>query len=173
MTLIILLMTTKTSTAQTISSSQTESYFQYQNSHHYLIHSGLAPNLPTLLIIHGLGDSSLNYREFLSLTNYNVLIPDLLGYGKSSGAGDYSCNNQVNAIIHHINHLQKESGIALSNITLLAHSMGAIVATLLCESDLKSQIKALISVEGSGENAMQNYPCVKFIVMVILYAKKI
>ena len=41
---------------------------------------------PTLLCIHGLGDSGLVFLEAFyeaNLREFNIVVPDLLGYGKS------------------------------------------------------------------------------------------
>lgn len=129
-----------------------ESYFYSGNECYYMAHSKLASKRPTLLIIHGLGDSGMSYREFLhadSLKNYNILIPDLLGHGKSSGAEDYSFQHQVHGILKHIDYLAHQANVVFSDFILLSHSMGGIHATLLCKSPLGSMIKKFINIEGS------------------------
>lgn len=129
-----------------------ESYFHTDNECYFMLHSELKPASPVLLFIHGLGDSSVSYRHYLSSdlsNNYNILIPDLLGHGKSSAAQDYSFQHQVQGIERHIDHLQQTLNCSFSNIILIAHSMGGIHATMLCQSKLKKSIKAFINVEGS------------------------
>lgn len=129
-----------------------ESYFSLANETYFMIHSDLLSSRPTLLFIHGLGDSHLNYLRYLSsdLTEqFNVLIPDLLGYGKSSSASDYSFKHQIEGIIRHLDFLQHQAKVRFDNIILVAHSMGGIHATLLCESAIKNSIKGFINVEGS------------------------
>lgn len=129
-----------------------ESYFHVNNQFYYIAHSALQPNLPTLLFLHGLGDSGINYLHFLQSPlslKFNILIPDLLGHGRSADANDYSFKQQVDGIIKQVEFLQEKYRTQLSDIILVAHSMGGIHATLLCESVLKDQIKALINVEGS------------------------
>lgn len=129
-----------------------DSYFDYQDECHYLAHSDLSANRPTLLIIHGLGDSGLSYREFLrtrELDDFNIIIPDLLGHGKSARAREYTFEKQTQGIIQHINHLQEKFNLELNDFVLLSHSMGSIHATYLCESELKNKIKRFINVEGS------------------------
>lgn len=129
-----------------------ESYFVIDNECYFMAHSNLMVNRLTLLFIHGLGDSHINYLPYLnsSLTEqYNVLVPDLLGYGKSSRARDYCFSHQVIGLEKHISYLQKTTNIRLSDFILIAHSMGGIHATLLCASSFKESIKAFINVEGS------------------------
>ncbi|OGT46880.1 MAG: hypothetical protein A3E83_08975 [Gammaproteobacteria bacterium RIFCSPHIGHO2_12_FULL_41_20] len=91
-----------------------ESYFLHENLCHHMVHSQLLSHRPTLLIIHGLGDSGASYYNFLfskELRDYNILIPDLLGYGKSSASTDYSFQCQVTGILKHIDYLQNQQGI--------------------------------------------------------------
>jgi pimeloyl-ACP methyl ester carboxylesterase len=129
-----------------------ESYFQFQDKFYYLIHSKLKAFCPTLLFIHGIGDASVNYNDFIQselVNDYNILVPDLLGYGKSSAADDYSFQNQVSGMQQHMQHLESQYEIKLDPIILIAHSMGAIHATLLCESQMAKNIKGFINVEGS------------------------
>jgi len=117
-----------------------------------MIHSPLANSRPTLLFIHGLGDSHVNYLQYLSSDlskHFNVLIPDLLGYGNSSSAGDYSFQHQIQGIVDHLDFLEGTTKIKFNDIIMIAHSMGGIHGTLLCESIIKYSIKGFINVEGS------------------------
>lgn len=129
-----------------------ESYFYIGDECYFMAHSELKLSRPTLLFLHGLGDSGISYRPYLYsdlIKNYNILIPDLLGCGKSSSAKDYDFNHQVQGIEQHIKYLKENSGIKFSNFILIAHSMGSIHATLLCQSEFKRMVKAFINVEGS------------------------
>lgn len=129
-----------------------DSYLHTQENTPYLTHNELLPQHRTILIIHGLGDSSISYQEFLSsekLKDFNILIPDLLGHGRSSNAQDYSFQHQVNGILQHINFLETQWDLYLNDFILITHSMGGIHGTLLCESELKEKIKYFINVEGS------------------------
>jgi pimeloyl-ACP methyl ester carboxylesterase len=129
-----------------------ESYFSLADETYFMVHSKLVSSHPTLLFIHGLGDSHINYLQYLSSDlsdHFNILIPDLLGYGKSSSARDYSFQHQTQGILRHLNFLEDKTKIKFNNIILVAHSMGGIHATLLCESPIKNVIKGFINVEGS------------------------
>ena len=49
-------------------------------------HTNIDPHRKTILFIHGLGDSSRVFREAFfeaGLQDFNIIVPDLLGYGKS------------------------------------------------------------------------------------------
>ncbi len=130
-----------------------ESYFYTENECYFMIHSPeLRSSRPTILFVHGLGDSHIDYLPYLKsslIEHYNILIPDLLGHGKSSASSDYCFEHQVQGIENHIIYLQKIKNVQLANFILVAHSMGGIHATLLCESAMKKSIKTLINVEGS------------------------
>lgn len=129
-----------------------DSYFYNNDCCYYLTHSELVSSRPTLLFIHGVGDSGISYRPFFSsdlLKNFNIIVPDLLGHGRSSRASDYSFKQQVEGIYNHFRFLTKQLNLNLDNIILVAHSMGSIHATLLCDTSLKKYIKGFVNVEGS------------------------
>lgn len=129
-----------------------ESYFILADETYYMAHSALTSSRSTLVFIHGLGDSHIDYLHYLSsdlINHFNILIPDLLGYGNSSSANDYSFAHQVQGIVHHLDFLQSKTKTKFNNIILVAHSMGGIHATLLFESSIKKLIKGFINVEGS------------------------
>jgi pimeloyl-ACP methyl ester carboxylesterase len=129
-----------------------ESFYHVNNQYFHILHSQFTKNRPTLLFIHGLGDSSLSFQSYLDsdlLKDFNIIIPDLAGYGKSSRATNYDLNSQVTHIEKVIHFLQEKFTLIFQNLILISHSMGGILATLLCETPLKNQIKAFINVEGS------------------------
>jgi pimeloyl-ACP methyl ester carboxylesterase len=131
----------------------TENYFSYEHFYSFLRHSALLKaDRKTLLFLHGIGDSSLSFLPFFAaseLKDFNILIPDLLGHGKSSKNNDYSFKVQVTAIIKHIQALEETIGFDFENIILIPHSMGAILAIFLCESVIKNRIKGFINIEGT------------------------
>jgi pimeloyl-ACP methyl ester carboxylesterase len=55
----------------------------------------------TIVMVHGLGESGLSFKEGWTgpfLTHYDVIVPDLMGYGRSSGASDNDyCLDKHNA----------------------------------------------------------------------------
>lgn len=110
-------------------------------------HSNILKSRRTILFLHGLGDSSLAFLEAFqapSLQNFNILAPDLLGYGGSSSDlnEDYSFRSQIqwlNRIIDELN---------ISEFYLAGHSMGADIATYFTEYE-KDKIRGLINIEGN------------------------
>ena len=77
-----------------------ESYIHLDGEWFFLRHSEIHPSRRTILFVHGLGESSLCFREAfdrLHLLDCNLVAPDNLGYGRSSVArnGDYSFRAQI------------------------------------------------------------------------------
>jgi len=102
---------------------------------------------PTLLFVHGLGDSGLVFEDvfrFDQFSDFNVVIPDLIGYGRSSAAADdkgYGFDAHQVRLWNLIEHLEP------GQVYLVAHSMGADIATLMCQSDRQGIIRKLVCVE--------------------------
>lgn len=129
-----------------------EDYYQAGSDISFLRHGSLQPGRRTLVFLHGIGDSSLSYLPFLEapeLQAFNILLPDLLGYGKSSVSDDYGFEHQVKVLIEHLRALERTVGFTFDDMVLVAHSMGNIHALMLCESEMRQQIKAVVNVEGS------------------------
>ncbi len=67
-----------------------ETYLEVDGVTVFLHHTNLAAARPTVLFIHGLGESGFSFQEAFddqSLASTNLLVPDLAGYGRSSGTG--------------------------------------------------------------------------------------
>ncbi len=129
-----------------------ESYCNLDEGVSFLRKTELNPDKKTLLFIHGLGDSGTNYIDLFKselADNFNLIIPDLLGCGKSSSIQNYTFKKQVETIIAHIKYLEVQNNIELNNVILVAHSMGAAHGLLLYDSELRDKIKAFVSVEGT------------------------
>ena len=102
----------------------------------------------TLFFVHGLGDSGIAFLEAFErdrFENYNVVVPDLLGYGRSSLAkdGKYTLNHQSKRLLSLIRKLK------LKDIILFGHSLGGDLGTLMCHHDKDKLIKAFVNVEGN------------------------
>jgi pimeloyl-ACP methyl ester carboxylesterase len=72
-------------------SGMKEDYIELEDGWFSVRHSGLHQGLPTLLFIHGLGESGLCFNEafdFPEMKAFNLIVPDMLGYGRSSASGD-------------------------------------------------------------------------------------
>ncbi|HEX4662373.1 MAG TPA: alpha/beta hydrolase [Candidatus Saccharimonadales bacterium] len=87
----------------------------------------LPPRRETVVLLHGIGSSAANWREVTPQIEktMNVICLDLLGFGTSPKPtwATYSVADQVRAIRHTL----RSYGI-LGNITLVGHSLGALIA---------------------------------------------
>lgn len=125
-----------------------ESILQFGNESNYVRHNEILPGKKTLLFIHGLGDSGLAFQEVFEdkrFDEFNIVVPDTIGYGKSSASanGDYSFNSFLDRIWE----MTKKMGI--NDLIVIGHSMGGDIATLLCASDQTNIIKKFVNIEGN------------------------
>jgi len=125
-----------------------ETYLKLNKEHIYIRHNGIIPGRKSILIVHGLGDSGLNHKfifQYRQFDDWNIVIPDLIGYGRSSRsskADGYSYKAHLKRLWHLIKKYQ------LNNIILIGHSMGGDLTTLLCQADTKGIIKKYVNIEG-------------------------
>ena len=125
-----------------------ESYLNIGGEYLYYRHNDIKPDRISLLFVHGLGDSGLSFEDVFKdsrFNDYNLVVPDLIGYGRSSGAADkkrYSYALHVERLWKLIKKLK------LNNLIVVGHSMGGDITTLLCQSDTKSLIKKYVNIEG-------------------------
>jgi len=124
-----------------------ETYVKRGAEHLYVRHGRIENDRPSLLFVHGLGDSGLNFEDVFAypeLERFNVVIPDLIGYGRSSAAegNRYGFDAHLDRLWWLIDQL------GLSNIVLIGHSMGADITIYLCRSDRTGVIRKYVCVEG-------------------------
>ncbi|MCP4581795.1 MAG: alpha/beta hydrolase [candidate division Zixibacteria bacterium] len=125
-----------------------ERYLKLDNELMYIRHNGIKPGRRSLLFVHGLGDSGLSFEDVFKygqLDSFNIIVPDLIGYGKSSQASSengYCYEAHLQRLWRLINEYR------LDNIILLGHSMGGDLTTLLCQADTDGLIKKYINIEG-------------------------
>jgi pimeloyl-ACP methyl ester carboxylesterase len=100
-----------------------------------------------LLFVHGLGCSKETFRNafegsFFS-TEYTLVAPDLLGHGESSKPKEfsYALEEQANVLV------QLLRGLKYQKLSIIAHSMGGVIALLLIE-ELK-KVNAFFCLEGN------------------------
>lgn len=101
----------------------------------------------TVLFIHGLGESGLCFERLLEqdeLARYNLLAPDLLGYGRSPWTGGAPLS-----LAEHADQLAawlrvRESG----PVTLVGHSMGGVLALIFAENH-PDLTRAVVDVDGN------------------------
>jgi pimeloyl-ACP methyl ester carboxylesterase len=130
-----------------------ESYIRLSNEEIiFLRHNKLKKSKKTLLFVHGLGESGLCFEEVFSdprFNDFNLLVPDMTGYGRSSGASncDYRFNLQVQRLWQLIEHFNATFDI--NELVLIGHSLGGDLTTLFCREYLdKKIIKQYINIEG-------------------------
>lgn len=100
----------------------------------------------SLLYIHGLGESGLAFESLLlapELGSWSQRALDLDGYGKSSWP------ERTPSLEGHATRIVEWLDAAnLANVFLIGHSMGGVVAQLVCET-APSRVRAFVNVEGN------------------------
>lgn len=125
-----------------------ETIFKEGNESNYIRHNMIMPGRMTLLFLHGLGESGQCFQEVFGdrrFDNCNIVVPDLIGYGKSSESadGNYSFETHIEKLWKIIEYFN------IFNLIVIGHSMGGDIATLLCVSDKKNKIVKFINIEGN------------------------
>lgn len=126
--------------------SGTESYLKVDDCVLFSCNRFTDSETSTLLLLHGMGDSGLAFREVFESPDFkewNLLVPDFPGYGRSSSSKDYSFQIQIARLWRLIEHFQ------IRSFVVVGHSMGGVLATLLCQSDQNARISKLVNIEGN------------------------
>ena len=100
-----------------------------------------------LFFVHGLGCSKNSFHHFwkrIDFKEYGAIIPDLVGFGRSSKPGLFSYTMEDQARICAII-LKRFSD---KNLHIIAHSMGNAVA-LLFPDEILRRVKSFANVEGN------------------------
>ena len=121
-----------------------ESYLALADCTLYVRHRAVGPRLPTVLFIHGLGESGLCFEDAFrqtALDGFNLIVPDLAGYGRSSSAASYSFEAQIARIGQVLAHFE------IGELSLVGHSLGSDLAILACQSVVPNAAK-LVILEG-------------------------
>lgn len=115
----------------------------------YIRHNQISPARPALLFVHGLGDSGLSFEpvfEDRRFDEFNLLVPDLVGYGRSSAA----TNPDSYTFDSHLHRLwQIVQDFDVEELILIGHSMGGDISALMCQSDTDGRIKIYVNLEGA------------------------
>lgn len=123
------------------------SLVQLDGARLFVRHTAILQSRPTVLCVHGLGESGLSFREAFrasSLQDVNIIVPDLLGHGCSTDDpdGSYSFRSYIKCL----NRLVDAFG--LSAFYLVGHSMGGDIATHFAE-EAADKVKGLVNIEGN------------------------
>ncbi len=124
-----------------------EFIFKEGSDFSYIRHNDISSGRMSLLFLHGLGDCGLCFQEVfddMRFDKFNIIVPDLIGYGKSSESakGDYGFKSHIEKLWKII------EDIKINDLIVIGHSMGGDIATLLCASDKKNKIKKFVNIEG-------------------------
>ncbi len=101
----------------------------------------------SLIFIHGLGcskDAFLHAFNFSAFNNFSILAFDLVGFGDSTKAKEFSYSIEDHAEVCKL----VIDKLSLNNIHIVGHSMGGAVALLLIEK-LRQKVKSFINLEGN------------------------
>ena len=124
-----------------------DSIIQLGEEHIFLRHNQFVPFRKTLLFIHGLGETGMCFREVFQdrrFDEFNILIPDLVGYGKSSKSDPHGFS--FDSHVQRLWQLLKK--FETKDLVLIGHSMGGDITTLMCASDSNGIIKKYVNIEG-------------------------
>lgn len=98
------------------------------NRIHYISGDNIDSKRPTVLMIHGAGQSSATWKFQLDLfrkeADFNFIVPDLPGHGESDGDGFRSVGGYKEFIKEFV------GALGLNDLILVGHSMGGGVAML-------------------------------------------
>lgn len=111
-------------------------------------HSLFRPGRPTVLFLHGLGDSSLAFDDAFSqkeCADFDLIAPDLPGHGGSPVARDgiYTLEALASRLTTLI------EAMSLRRVTIVGHSLGGDIATVLASRTSLPEIDRIVSVEGT------------------------
>ena len=127
-----------------------EHFLEMKGVYQYYRCNALEPGRPAILFLHGLGESGLCFYGALQrpkLQGYNLVIPDLLGCGKSHCDSNNPVDFSFDA--HLLRLWQLVESLDLREITLVGHSMGGDLGTLMCEQNRDGRIRRFLNLEGN------------------------
>lgn len=97
-----------------------------------------------LLFLHGYNSSKESFfYQFQGISGYDLLAPDLAGFGRSELAAPYGVGDYVEWVKTFLDKLE------LSSVNIVAHSFGARVAIKLA-ANFPDRVKKLVIVGGAG-----------------------
>ncbi len=100
-----------------------ETVIYFDDGWFFVRHARLHRNLPVILFIHGLGESGMSFNEAFEspdLEGFGIVVPDLLGYGRSTQAfdGDYRIAAQTRRL------WRLADNLGIDSFSIIGHSMG-------------------------------------------------
>ena len=121
---------------------------RYRTVHGYKRAFRMAGKGPTVLLIHGIGDSSETWAPIIPglAQHYRVIVPDLLGHGRSDKPrADYSIGGYANGMRDLL------SVLGVDRATLVGHSLGGGIAMQFAyQYPERTERLVLVSTGGVG-----------------------
>ncbi len=105
---------------------------------------------PTILFLHGLGDSRTCFKEAFEsslIRDFNLVAPDLLGYGDSQSETD--TDYSFGAHLDRLGRLLKCVPLPCERVFVVGHSLGGDLATHMAASMSGPSVCGLVNVEGN------------------------
>jgi pimeloyl-ACP methyl ester carboxylesterase len=104
------------------------------------------PSAPAILIIHGLGESTLSFERLLAeprLARYRQIAPDLIGYGKSTWATEpLDLRAHADLLARLLDQLE------CAPVVIAGHSMGGVLGLILAERH-PDKVRGFLNIEGN------------------------
>ena len=132
------------------------------NNCYYALHSKVnySKNQLILLCIHGIGESSLCFKEAINselLKLVTIITPDLPGFGASCHADiSFEQSSYMKVVINFLMAILEEEKIQSKNIVLLSHSAGNIIALNLIPY-IQKYLVSYIDLDGLYDQEMWRY----------------
>ncbi|MEO0895291.1 MAG: alpha/beta fold hydrolase [Bacteroidota bacterium] len=114
----------------------------------FIRHNQLDEQRDSIWLIHGFADSGLVYQESFQsklAEHFNLFVPDMPGFGVSPLGTDHKDIKRQAALLADI---IKKSTKENRNINLVAHSIGGLIGTWICQQ-LEDRINHYVNVEGN------------------------
>ena len=114
----------------------------------FIRHNEIDNNRQSIWFLHGFADSGLAYQEVFTsniATDFNIYVVDLPGFGSSPINNDFISIKEQSDLLSHI--IEKETEHR-RKINIVAHSIGALIGTWVCEKQSK-KINCFFNIEGN------------------------
>lgn len=119
---------------------------QMVQNHHFLSIRNTGQPCGTIVYIHGLGESGICFNDLVldtKLADWNHVVPDLAGYGRSIWPKESASLDQHTELI-----IETVRSVEIRPIILVGHSMGGVIGQFVCERH-PDLVDGFFNVEGN------------------------